>query len=63
MQSFISGYDFKKVVSEHNGDKGIRMFSTSNLLSVMLYVHMASKQSLRDIIDSLESKSNLWYHL
>jgi len=63
MQSFISGYDFKKVVSEHKGDKGIRMFSTSNLLSVMLYVHMTSKQSLRDIIDSLESKSNLWYHL
>jgi len=63
MQSFILGYDFKKVVSEHNGDKGIRMFSTKNLLSVMLYVHMASKQSLRDILDSLESKSNLWYHL
>jgi len=29
----------------------------------MLYVHIAAKQSLRDIIDSLESKSNLWYHL
>ncbi len=63
MQSFIYGYDFKKAVSEHNGDKGIRMFSTKNLLSVMLYVHMASKQSLRDVLDSLESKSNLWYHL
>ena len=63
MQSFIWGYDFKKTVSEHNGDKGTRMFSTKNLLSVMLYVHMASKQSLRDILDSLESKSNLWYHL
>jgi len=63
MQSFISGYDFKKMVSEHKGDKGTRNFSTRNLLSVMLYVHMASKQSLRDIIDSLESRSNLWYHL
>ena len=29
----------------------------------MLYVHMAAKQSLRDVIDSLESKRNLWYHL
>lgn len=63
MQSLISGYDFKNVVSEHNGDKGIKMFSTKNLLSVMLYVHMASKQSLRDIVDSLGSKDNLWYHL
>ena len=63
MQSLISGYDFKNVVSEHNGDKGIKMFSTKNLLSVMLYVHMASKQSLRDIVDSLQSKDSLWYHL
>ena len=63
MQSLISGYDFKKVVFEHGGDKGIRVFSTKNLLSVMLYVHMASKKSIRDILDSLESKSNLWYHL
>jgi hypothetical protein len=63
MQSFISGYDFKNTVSEYNGDKGIKVFSTKNLLSVMLYVHMAAKQSLRDVIDSLESKRNLWYHL
>lgn len=63
MQSFISGYDFKNAVSEYNGDKGIKVFSTKNLLSVMLYVHMAAKQSLRDVIDSLESKRNLWYHL
>jgi len=63
MQSLISGYDFKNAVSEYNGDKGVKVFSTKNLLSVMLYVHMAAKQSLRDVIDSLESKRNLWYHL
>lgn len=63
MQSLISGYDFKKIVSEHKGDKGIRVMSTRNLLNIMLYVHVASKQSLRDIVCSLESKSHLWYHL
>lgn len=63
MQSLISGYDFKKAVSEYNGDKGTRVFKTKNLLSVMLYVQMASKHSLRDIVDSLESKKYLWYHL
>jgi len=63
MQSLIFGYDFKKTVDEHSGDKGMRVLSTKNLLSVMLYVHMATKQSLRDIIYSLESKVNLWYHL
>ena len=39
----ISGYDFKNAVSEYNGDKGGKVFSTKNLLSVMLYVHMAAK--------------------
>jgi hypothetical protein len=63
MQSLIFGYDFKKAVENHNGDKGIRILSTRNVLSVMLYVHMALKQSLRDIIYSLESKANLWYHI
>lgn len=63
MQSFIFGYDFKKTVDEHSGDKGTSVFTTKNLLSVMLYVHMASKQSLRDIVYSLESKVSLWYHL
>ncbi|MDY6895897.1 MAG: IS4 family transposase [Thermotogota bacterium] len=63
MQSFISGYEFEKYVSENNGDKGVRVFSMRNLLNVMLYVHIGAKQSLRDIIDSLKSKKNLWYHL
>ncbi len=63
MQSKIFGYDFKKTVNEYNGDKGVKEFTTANLMSVMLYVHLASKQSLRDIVDSLMSKQNLWYHL
>ena len=61
MQSFISGYEFEKYVLENNGDKRVRVFSTSNLLNVMIYVHIWAKQSLRDIIDSLKSKKNLWY--
>ncbi len=63
MQSFISGYDFEKVVLAHNGDKGIRKFSTKNLMSIMIFTHMSAKESIRDIIDSLSSKKNLWYHL
>jgi cobalamin biosynthesis Co2+ chelatase CbiK len=63
MQSIIFGYEFKKVVNEYNRYKGIRSLTTANLLSVMLYVHLAGKQSLRDIVDSLMSKQNLWYHL
>lgn len=63
MQSIIFGYDFKKTVNQHNGDKGIKEFTTANLMSVMLYVHLAAKQSLRDIVDSLLSKQDTLYHL
>lgn len=63
MQAFISGYEFEKCVSEYNGDKGVKSFTTKNLLGTMIYFHSAGKRSLRDICDSLKSKSNLWYHL
>ncbi|MDA3780044.1 MAG: DUF4372 domain-containing protein [Bacteroidales bacterium] len=43
MQSIIFGYEFLKVVNEHNGDKGIRSLTTANLLSIMLYVYLAMK--------------------
>lgn len=63
LQSFISGYEFKKVISEYRGDKGVRNFKTKNLLNVMLYVQIAAKHSLRDVVCSLKSKCNLWYHI
>lgn len=63
MQSYISGYEFKKYVSEYDGDKGVKTFTTRNLLNLMLYVHIGAKQSLRDIVDSLKTKKNLWYHI
>lgn len=63
MQTLISGYDFKKIVSEYNGDKGTRVLKTRNLLSIMLYTHLSGKQSLRDLVDSFQSKRRNWYHL
>ena len=63
MQQKISGYDFKKLVNRYNGDKGIRIFTTKNLLSLLLYFHISGKKSIRDVILSLKSKSKLWYHL
>lgn len=63
IQQKISGYHFKKLVNKYNGDKGIRIFSTKNLLSLLLYFHISGKKSIRDVILSLKSKSKLWYHL
>jgi len=62
MQSLISGYEFEKLVSGHNDDKGIRTFTTRNLLNLMFYIQLALKNSLRDIVDPPKRKKNLWYH-
>lgn len=63
LQSFIFGYDFKNITNLHQGDRGVKTFRTRNLMSIMIYAHMTSKRSLRDIVDSLRSKRNLWYHI
>ena len=63
MQGIIFRYDFEKTVLCHKGDKGIKVFTTKNLMSIMLYIQMSSKESLRDVVDSLNTKVNLWYHL
>ncbi|MBN2434448.1 MAG: DUF4372 domain-containing protein [Spirochaetes bacterium] len=63
MQSIIFGYNFKKVVHEHNGNKRIKEFTTANLMSVMPYVYLTAKEILRDISDSLMNRLNVLYHL
>lgn len=63
MQSLFPRYEFEKLVADYSADKGIRHFSTWNLLQVMLVVHLTAKRSLRNICDSMRSKMNYWYHL
>jgi hypothetical protein len=63
MQSLFPRYEFEKMVHEHSGDKGIRHFTTWNLLQVMMVVHLTGQRSLRSLCDSLLSKTNYWYHL
>lgn len=63
MQQLISRYDFEKSVKLHKSDKGIRSFSTWNLLQVLMFAQLSAKKSLRDICDTLRAKNNYWYHL
>jgi hypothetical protein len=63
MQSLFPRYEFEKLVTGYSGDKGIRHFSTWNLLQVMLVVQLTAQRSLRSICDSMRSKKNYWYHL
>jgi len=63
MQQIISRFHFEKLVKENKSDKNVRIFTTWNLLQVMLYAQIAQKKSLRDICMSLQSKISSWYHL
>jgi hypothetical protein len=63
MQALFPRYEFKKLVDKHSGDKGIRHFSTWNLLQVLFIAHLTAQQSIRSLCDSLRSKANYWYHL
>lgn len=63
MQSFISRYEFKKLVNEHSGDFGVKHFKSWNLLQVMLLTQIRSYKSIREVRDSIKSKMNCWYHI
>ena len=63
MQELIFRFEFQKIVNIHKGDKGIKSFSSKNLMSILLFAQMTGKESIRDIIESLKTKKNQWYHL
>jgi len=62
-QSLFPRSILEKLVIDHSGDKNVRKFSTWNLLTVMLFAHLSTRKSLRDICMTLQSKETRWYHL
>lgn len=63
MQSLFSRYEFRNLVEKYKGDKNVRIFSTWEMNTVLLYSQLTGKSSLRDIEISLRSKSNNWAHM
>jgi hypothetical protein len=59
----ISYEKFQKIVSKYAGDRYKKTFSSWNHLMLLLYTQIAGKTSLRDIINSLESKMSSLYHM
>jgi len=62
-QSLFSRSKFEKLVIEYNADKNVRTFSTWNLFTVMIFAHLTTRKSFRDICSTLTSKGKRWYHL
>ena len=54
---------FQKIVREHNGDRGVRVFKCWNLFLCHMYAQLSGLDSLRDLETALRSKSSALYHL
>jgi len=56
-------YQFEKIVDRHSGDRYVKYFTCWQQLITLLYSQISGKDSLRDIIISLNVHKNKWYHL
>lgn len=54
---------FQKIVREHNGDRGVRVFKCWHLFVSHMYAQLSGLDSLRDLETALRSKSSALYHL
>lgn len=60
---FICQYRFKKCVNRYEGDRYTKRFSCWQQLLVLLFAQAKGLTSLRDIVVSLSSHHQKWYHL
>jgi hypothetical protein len=59
----IPRHDFQSLVSQWNGDRYVKRFTTWNQFVTLLYAQAADKKSLRDIQNGLHLQAGKLYHL
>lgn len=60
---FLPRHRFQAVVDRHQGDRRIRTLSCWDQLVALLFCQFTGRQSLRDLVDSFNSKQAHHYHL
>jgi len=60
--SHLERSDFQKAVKEHAGDKRVRTLSTFDVLKTLIYGHVISAFSVREIENSLTINNSRLYH-
>jgi len=60
--SHLERFDFQKAVREHAGDKRVRTLSTFDVLKTLIYGHVTSAFSVREIENSLAINNSRLYH-
>lgn len=59
----IPRHQFQKVVDRHNGDHRIRTLSCWTQLVAMMFAQLASRVSIRDLVENFNACHNHHYHL
>jgi len=63
LTEFLPRRTFDRIVKEHNGNKYIRTFTCWNQMLCMVFGQLTSRDSMRDLILSLEAHQAKYYHL
>jgi len=59
----VNRYDFKKQVSEYDGDRKVSKLKCFGILVAMIYTHLKTNRTLRDIVIGFQAALGSFYHL
>ena len=63
LTDFLPRRIFDRIVSKYNGNKYVRSFSCWNQMLCMVFGQLTARDSMRDLILSLEAHKSKYYHL
>ncbi|UCS92206.1 DUF4372 domain-containing protein [Echinicola marina] len=61
--SFLNRSKFIRIVARYNGDKYVKHFNCWNQLLCMMFGQLSNRESLRDLIATLDAHHSKCYHL
>src|SRR4030066_944835 len=59
----VNRYDFQKQVSKYNGDYKVSKLVCFSILVALIFTHLKTNKTLRDIVIAFSTAMNCFYHL
>ena len=63
LTDFLPRRVFDRIVQQHNGNKYVRSFTCWNQMLCMVFGQLTARDSMRDLMLSLEAHRSKYYHL
>ena len=63
LTAFLNRSKFNRLVAQYNGDRYVKHFSCWNQLLTLMFGQLSNRESLRDLIVSIEAHHRKWKHL